>query len=176
MIKISNVDYINTLPYKHAFINSDFIKKNAVVKGAHPAGCVDELLNHKADIGLVPVGALDMLKDIKLIQEYGIISQKSVDSVLLLSDVPKENLKQVYLDYQSRSSNGFVRILSDKLWKLNFEYLVSKKGYENNIYDKTGGLVIRDRALKLRNKFNYCYDIAEEWYKLTQKPAVLLYG
>ncbi len=172
MIRISNVDYINTLPIKIAFENSDFIKKNAVVTGANPTGCVKDLLNDKSDLGLVPVKAtIDELKNFDIIG-FGIASYKKVDSVLLLSEQKRENLSNIFLDYQSKSSNEFIKILAHNYWKSDINFINSDVGYENKISNNTGGLVIGDRALKLKNKFKYSYDIAEEWYRFTNMPAV----
>ena len=172
MIRISNVNYINTLPYSQTFEESDFIQNNALVKGQNPSGCVVELMNNDADIGLVPVGALGMLPDFKIIEGYGICAHKQVDSVLILSDVPLNELSKVYLDYQSKSSNGFVKILEKNYWKHGIEFLESESGYEKNISGTTGGLVIGDRALKLKHDFKYRTDVAYEWYRFASLPAV----
>ncbi len=172
MIRISNVDYINTLPYRKTFEESGFIRKNAVITGQNPAGCVDELKFGMADMGLVPVGALDMLPEFRIVEGFGICAYKKVDSVLVLSDIPLNQLSDVYLDYQSKSSNGFVRILEKNYWKHSFNFLESDNGYENKISGKTGGLIIGDRALKLKDNYRFCTDIAAEWYKFTDMPAV----
>lgn len=172
MIRISNVDYINTLPYREVFKYSKFIKENAIIVGRNPSGCADELLKGKADIGLVPVGALKDLPDVKLIDGFGICANKQVDSVLILSDLPLKDLSQVYLDYQSKSSNGFVKILASKYWKYDFNLVESKKGYEEKINGRTGGLVIGDRALNLKHKYKFHTDIATEWFAFSSLPAV----
>ncbi len=172
MIKISNVNYINTLPYCYAFENSVFIQNNTIVTRQNPAGCAFELKTGGVDIGLVPVGALHTLSGCKLIDDYGICAKKQVDSVSIFSDVPLKNLSGIYLDYQSKSSNGFVKILEKYFWKIGLDFYESTKGYENSISGNKGGLVIGDRALKLRNKFKYNIDIANEWYKFSGLPAV----
>lgn len=172
MIRISNVNYINTLPYRISFEESSFIRENGIVKGQNPSGCVMELLNNTADIGLVPVGALDMLSGFEIIKGYGICAHKQVDSVLILSDVPLNELSKIYLDYQSKSSNGFVKILQKNFWKNEIEFLESESGYEKNISGTTGGLVIGDRALRLKQKFKFSADVASEWFDYTGMPAV----
>jgi chorismate dehydratase len=172
MIRISLVEYINTLPYKLSLEKSEFIRKNAVMSRSHPAGCVEDLRRSRADIGLIPVGALSSLPGFKIIEGYGLASKKQVDSVLLFSEVPLEEITHIYLDYQSKSSNGFIKILAKKFWQKDFIYLDSQPDYESKIKVNFAGLVIGDRALKMKNSFRYVYDLAEEWYKFTRLPSV----
>ena len=172
MIKISHVEYINTLPYKIALENSDFIRKTSIITKSHPAGCANELKNGDADIGLVPIGALNDLPEHSVIAGFGLASKFKVNSVLVMSQVPLDEIKNVYLDYQSRSSNGYLKILSKYYWKKNFNFLNSEPNYINKIKDATAALVIGDKALQNLNKFNYVYDLAEEWFKFSNLPSV----
>ena len=172
MIKISHVEYLNTLPYKIALENSDFIRKTSNITKSHPAGCATELKNGNADIGLVPIAAIEDLPEHSIIKGFGLASKRKVNSVLLMSQVPLSKINDVYLDYQSRSSNGYLKILSNYYWKTNFNFLNSQPNYISKIKDKTAALVIGDKALQNLNKFNYVYDLAEEWYKFSNLPSV----
>ncbi len=172
MIRISHVEYINTLPYKIALENSDFIRKTSLITKSHPAGCATDLQNGGADIGLVPIAALNDLPNHSIIEGFGLASKHKVNSVLLMSQVPLSKINDVYLDYQSRSSNGYLKILSNNYWKTNFNFLNSQQNYISKIKDKTAALVIGDKALQNLNKFNYVYDLAEEWYKFSNLPSV----
>ncbi|NCC88172.1 MAG: hypothetical protein EOM05_09975, partial [Clostridia bacterium] len=172
MIKISHVEYINTLPYKVALEKSDFIRQNSIISKSHPAGCAYDLMNGNADIGLVPVGALHLLTDFKIIHGFGLASKKKVNSVLLVSNVPIDSISKVYLDYQSKSSNGFVKILAEKFWNMKFDFIESGYGYIDQIQGTTAGVIIGDKALENFNRFPYVYDIAEHWFRFTGLPSV----
>jgi chorismate dehydratase len=63
-------------------------------------------------------------------------------------------------------------ILFDKWWKIKPALNDDIENIENHISGTTAGVVIGDRALKLRDEFNYVYDLAEEWKKYTRLPFV----
>lgn len=172
MIRISLVSYSNTLPFKSALMGSEFIAKNAVINERNPAECAMDLINAEADIALLPIGALPLLKDYKIISDYCLSSYKKVESVLLLSNVPREEITEVILDYQSRTSVKLIKVLAEFYWKTNYSYIDSGKEFGNLIDGTTAAVIIGDRALNLRNSFLYKYDLAEEWYNFTGLPAV----
>ena len=172
MIRISLVSYSNTLPFKAALESSEFIRKNAILKESYPALCASDLKNNLADISLVPVGALNMLDNYNIITDFCIAANRKVESVLLLSQKPKSEIKYVLLDYQSKTSVKLIKIIANKFWKYNFEFIEAKPGFENNISKDCAAVIIGDRALELRNAFPYVYDLAEVWYNYTGLSSV----
>lgn len=172
MINISIVSYINTLPYKYALEKSSYINENANLIYSNPAKCAADLIEKRADIGLVPIGALHLLEKKDIITDFCLAANEKVDSVLLLSDLPLNEIKNVYLDYQSMTSVQLVKILAKNLWRTNFNFINAKAGYENNIKDDTAGVVIGDRALEMKSSYKYSYDLASEWKMLTGLPMV----
>lgn len=171
-VKISCVSYSNTLPFRYGLENSDFIKKNAVIFYDNPAECALRLQNNKADIGLVPAGAIDLFPNYNIISDYCLAAQKSVKSVLLLSELDFSEIESVLLDYQSKTSIKMLQILAKKYWNMNWKYIDAVEDYENSISKSVAGLVIGDRALNLAHKYPFVIDIAEEWYNFSGMPAV----
>lgn len=45
-------------------------------------------------------------------------------------------------------------------------------GFENDTKHKNASVVIGDRTFDLNGKYNYEYDLAEEWFKFTGLPFV----
>lgn len=172
MYRISLVSYSNTLPFKEALYNSDFIRNSAVLQERNPAMCAADIFDGNADIALVPIGAFPLPEGFEVIGDFCLAAYTKVESVLLLSEKPKEEISKIILDYQSRSSVKYIRILAEKFWKLNFGYLSADDNFESEIGGNTAAVIIGDRALKLRNSFPFKYDIAAEWYAYTGKPAV----
>ena len=95
-----------------------------------------------------------------------------VNTVLLLSDVPLKKIKQIYLDYQSRTSVKLLKILAKNYWKIKPDYIDTTGDYEDKISGSNAGLIIGDRAFKYINKFEYIYDLSEEWISFTSLPFV----
>lgn len=170
-IRISVVSYLNSLPFIHGLRNwqgSTPIELELDI----PSVCAEKLATGKADIGLIPVAALPHLPHFHIISNYCIGADGAVDSVLLLSEVPLEKIETILLDYQSRTSVMLTKILAERYWKINVEWKATTPDYENSIKGTIGGVIIGDRALKLRNRFPYQYDLATEWKKMTGLPFV----
>ncbi|MCK9255444.1 MAG: menaquinone biosynthesis protein [Bacteroidales bacterium] len=172
MYRISLVSYSNTLPFKEALYNSEFILKNAILQERNPALCAEDIFTDKADISLMPIGAFPIPKNLKIISDYCLAAKNKVESVLLVSQKEKEKIKTVILDYQSRSSVKYIKILAEKFWNLNYLYQNAEENFLDLIEGDTAAVVIGDRALNIRNSVKFKYDIAEEWFKFTGKPAL----
>lgn len=170
-INVSIVSYTNSKPFLYGLQNTA-VKKEIVLSLDTPADCARKLIAGHAQVGLVPVAAIDKIKNARLITDYGIAAVGKVDSVLLLSDVPLPEIKTVLLDYQSMTSVKLMKVLAKKFWKKNFVYENASKGYEKEIKNNTAGVVIGDRALEIKSNFRCAYDLSEGWFNYTQLPFV----
>ena len=170
-VKISAVSYLNTLPFLYGIENSGLTDQIDLQLDI-PSTCAQKLMNGEVDLGLVPVAILPQLKRHYIVSDYCIGATGKVNSVLLLSDVPLEEITSVLLDYQSRTSVTLVQILARELWKINPKWVQASKGYESEIEGSTAGVIIGDRTFGLKKKYNYIYDLSEAWYELTGLPFV----
>ena len=170
-IKISAVSYLNTLPFLYGIKKSQIIDKIDFEQDI-PSVCASKLLENKVDIALVPVAVIPLLKNPFIISDYCIGAEGAVNTVLLLSDVPLQKIKSVYLDYQSRTSVNLIKILAEKFWKIKLRWINAEKGYEQDIKGDTAGLIIGDRTFHIRNRYKYVFDLAEEWQKYSGLPFV----
>lgn len=169
--KISAVSYANTYPFLYALKNSDLIHSISLSLD-YPALCAEKLLTNQVDIGLVPVAILPKLKEYYIISDYCIGAVGKVKSVLLLSDVPLNKIKTIWLDYQSRTSINLAKVLAANYWKITPEWKSAATGFENKIIGTTAGIVIGDRTFNLEKDYAYIYDLSEEWQKFTGLPFV----
>lgn len=169
--KISAVSYANTYPFLYALKNSELIN-NISLSLDYPALCAEKLLTNQVDIGLVPIAILPKLKEYHIISDYCIGAVGKVKSVLLLSDVPLNEIKTIWLDYQSKTSINLTKVLAANYWKITPEWQNASAGFENKIAGTTAGVVIGDRTFKLDKDYQYSYDLSEEWQKFTGLPFV----
>src|SRR6185436_13549106 len=144
MIKISCVRYLNSQPFVYGLKNNSIINDIELSLDT-PSDCAEKLLNGTVDIGLIPVAVIPALKESHIISDYCIGADGKVETVLLLSDVPLNEIKNVLLDYQSRTSVLLVRILADKFWKISPQWIDGENDFEKRISGTTAGLVIGDR-------------------------------
>ncbi len=169
--RIGAVSYLNTRPLLLGVEQSDLMDKIELVK-SYPSKIAQDLIDGKIDIGLVPVAIAPFLKDPHFVSRYCIGAEADVASVCIFSDVPMEQIEKVYLDYQSRTSVQLARILLAQYWKKEVEYISASEGYIDQIKGATAGVIIGDRALVARSKFNNVYDLAGAWIDHTGLPFV----
>ena len=60
--------------------------------------------------------------------------------------MPIHQIKNIFLDYQSKTSVKLLKILLNEYWNVSPKLIDSKYGFENNIKGNNAGLVIGDRS------------------------------
>ncbi len=170
-IKISVVSYLNSKPFIYGLNHFKLINEIDLQLDI-PSVCAQKLISGKVDIGLIPVAGLPKLIEKYIISDYCIGAEGKVASVMLYSNVPLNEIKNVLLDYQSNTSVLLVKVLAHNFWKINPQWIQAKADYENDIKENTAAVIIGDRTFGIENKYAYMYDLAEEWQKFTQLPFV----
>jgi chorismate dehydratase len=169
--RISVVSYLNTKPMLFGLEQND-IKNKIIISAENPAQCAIKLLHGEIDIGLVPVAIIPLLKNPVIVSPYCIGAYGAVKTVCLFSEVPVEQIETVYLDNQSRTSVLLVQVLFKEYWKREVAFLPAVEGFEKEIKNNTAAVIIGDRCIPFLSTFNYVYDLAEIWKKLTGLPFV----
>ncbi|MDI1355947.1 MAG: menaquinone biosynthesis protein [bacterium] len=170
-IKISIVNYTNTLPFKWAIKNSPFLEKIDLQEDI-PSICAQKLKYKQVDLALVPVALIPELDSYFIETDYCIGANGKVDSVKLYSRVPLEKITNVTLDYQSKTSITLVKVLFKFFWKYEVNFADAKPGFESEIRGDNAAVIIGDRTFGLNGTFPYEYDLAEEWKKFTGLPFI----
>src|ERR1043166_8619691 len=107
-IKISAVAYLNSKPFIYGLEHSRVLDQIDLQLDI-PSECARKLINNEVEIGLVPVAVLPLIRDRQIISDYCIGAVGKVNSVMLYSDVPLDEIRTVLLDYQSRTSVTLVK-------------------------------------------------------------------
>ena len=171
-IKISAVSYLNTLPFRYGIETSESLKGKIILSKDIPSVCSEKLINNDVDLGLIPVAEIGKINSPLIISNYCIGAVGKVNTVQLLSDVPLKDIKQIFLDYQSRTSVNLLKILVKDYWKIDPVFKNTSGGYEDKISGTSAGLIIGDRAFMYSENFKFVYDLSEEWMKYTSLPFV----
>ena len=169
--RIGAVSYLNTRPLLLGMEQSPFNERIELMK-AYPAQIAQALLDDTIDIGLVPVAVMPLLKHPQMVSKYVIGTEGEVASVALFSQAPMDQIKKVYLDYQSRTSVALAKILFKQYWKKEVEFLTATEGYMDHINGTTAGIIIGDRALACLDKYEHIYDLGSAWKAYTGLPFV----
>jgi chorismate dehydratase len=171
-IRISAVKYANTYPFIYGLKESGF-EKRVILETDHPADCALKLINNTVDIGLIPVAVLPLLKEYHIIGDYCIGANGNVRTVMLLSNCPFGEIKNIYLDYRSRSSVNLTKVLAKNSWKREFGWINTTKEFDFiNIGLDEAVVLIGDQCFEFENSFRYKIDLAMEWKKFSGLPFV----
>lgn len=170
-IRITAVSYLNTKPLLYGLLNSPLAEQIELSLNI-PSECARLLKTGEVDLALTPVAVLPELPHWYLVSDYCIGAEGSVKTVCLYSEVPVEELEEVYLDHHSRTSVALVQFLFDKYWQCSPRFLPADEGYIKKIKGKTGGVIIGDRTITLEEKYPYEYDLSECWKNHTNLPFV----
>jgi chorismate dehydratase len=171
LVKISAVSFANTYPFIYGLLHNEIINDIKLTYDV-PSECADKLLNNKADIGLIPIAIIPLLKTAKIISPYCIGTENRIRTVQLMANNSIEDISLVYLDYQSHTSNLLVQILFKEWWNKKITFIKTGKNDVVELGNGEAKVVIGDKAFIEEKKFFYNYDLAYEWKKFTGLPFV----
>ena len=171
-IKVGIVNYLNTKPLVYGLEKFPISEKIELI-GDYPSRLAEMLKNGEIDVGLIPVAVIPELKDYFIVGDYCIGAEAEIASVALFSEVPMNEIKKVYLDYQSRTSVELLKFLMKEYWGISPEIIQAEnEDYRKEIKGNTAGLVIGDRAFAQRKVSTFIYDLGSEWRSITGLPFV----
>ena len=171
-IRVGIVNYMNTLPLLYG-LQKPPIADLIELSGDYPAKVAEKLKKGEIDVGLIPVAVIPELPSYHIVGSHCIGTEGEIASVALFSEVPMNEIKKVYLDYQSRTSVALLKFLMREYWGISPEIVpATGEDYRKEIKGTTGGLVIGDRALEQRKVSTFIYDLGSEWRKITGLPFV----
>ena len=171
-IQLAAVSYLNTIPFLYGIDKDKFLKSQVDIRLEYTSKCADLLKSGEVDLALIPVAEIPNIPSAEIIGAYCIGSRGKVNTVMLYSDCPLEEIESIALDYQSRTSVILTKVLVKNFWKIDVSFEATSEGYIDSISGSRAGLVIGDRAFDLNGTFPYQYDLSEEWFKFTGLPFV----
>ncbi len=171
-IRISAVKYANTYPFIYGLTESGFGKK-AIIETDHPSECAEKLISGRADLGLMPAGALPLLGEYHIVSDFCIGANGNVRTVMLLSNSRFEDVRTIYLDYRSRSSVKLVKVLAANFWKRDFRWSDTSEQFNfRGIKQGEAVVLIGDQCFELEKSFTQNIDLGGAWKEATGLPFV----
>lgn len=171
LLKISAVSYLNTIPFVYGIQQSGLLKDYRLDLDI-PSLCAKKLKDGLVDVALIPVGALTDLASYNFVTDFCIGAVSNVKTVLLLSNKPLQEITEIGLDYDSRTSVQLVKVLSKNFWKINPAWKNLLPGQVSEDSGTDAIVAIGDKTFDLVRKYRSCYDLAEEWIRFTSLPFV----
>ena len=170
MVRIAAINYLNTIPFLYG-LETRMAPGEIVMQFCTPSVSAMLLREGKADIGIMPVGALGDLKNPSIVSDFCIGATGPVASVLVVSGRPIAEVDEILLDVDSRTSVLLTEYLCQAHWHINprlrpFDFL------RDPLDPQRCYLLIGDKALLHAGDFRYVYDLASEWIALKGLPFV----
>ncbi|MDA3616807.1 menaquinone biosynthetic enzyme MqnA/MqnD family protein [Polluticaenibacter yanchengensis] len=170
-IRVGAVSYLNTKPLLYGIERSHNLPELELITG-YPAKIAQQLIDDELDMGLVPVAIIPKLSQYFIKSKFCIGAVGEVATVCIFSEVPLEEVTEVMLDYQSRTSVKLAQVLLKKYWKLTPAFVPATEDFQTKIKGTTAAVVIGDRAFEQAKQSKYVYDLADAWVAYTGLPFV----
>jgi chorismate dehydratase len=173
-LRISAISYLNTAPLMWDFEHGE-AGKEFEISYTLPSDCARVLEAGTADIGIIPVAAYAQIPDLMVLPGVAIASRRPVQSILLVSKEPVEQIRTVALDTSSMTSVVLTKVLFEKWLGGGRTFTSMPPNIEKMLADHDAGLLIGDPALQIDRSRYYTLDLAEEWIRYTGKPFVFAF-
>lgn len=176
--RLGHIQFLNCLPLYYGLVKSgDALLDVDLVKAA-PKRLAGQILANELDIA--PIPAIEYARhadDLALLPDIAISSDGEVQSILLVSKVPAEELtgRTVALTDTSRTSQVLARVLITKRWRASATFVEMPPDLPAMLRDADAALLIGDEALRAywdRREGLYAYDLGRVWTAWTGLPMV----
>ena len=178
MLRISAISFLNTAPLMWDFEHgetAETLKQHFQFSYTIPSHCAEELKAGTADIGIIPVAAYTSIPDLAIIPDVAIASKDAVRSILLVSKVPLEKVRNVATDSSSRTSTALLQIFLKKFVGIDAGFTPQQPNLKEMLRWHDAGMLIGDPALQADTRGYHVYDLAEEWRRWTYLPFVFAF-
>lgn len=168
-LKVVAADFLNSAPLTIEVAEDEFFDFEYVV----PSEGARQLVEEEADIALLPVAAMAEIGGLEVVPGPCIGANGRVDSVVIVSEVPLDQVERLYVDSASRTSVILARIFMESVGRGNLPFVrLDAKEILNHVKGSDAGLLIADVAFKSSRRFKYRHDLGDAWKRLTGEPFV----
>ncbi len=175
--RIGHIRFLNCFPILYGLRLSGFLPEDRLVQGT-PSQLNRMLVSNELD--LAPISSIQYARhagELLLVPGISISCNGRVMSILLFSKVPIEELsgKRIALTSASATSHVLLRILLERKYRVEAEYLVMDPDLKGMLEKADAALLIGDDAMlcsqAVENRL-LVYDLGYEWKDYTGGPMV----
>jgi chorismate dehydratase len=177
-LRISAISFVNTAPLMWDFEHGESageLSRHFDVSYTVPSHCAEQLHDGTTDIGIIPVAAYTAIPDLVIVPGVSIAAKDAVRSILLISKVPVEKIRNVATDDSSRTSAALVEVFLRKFVGIEPGFTRQQPELREMLRWHDAALLIGDPALQARTEGYFVYDLAEQWHRWTGRPFVFAF-
>jgi cyclic dehypoxanthinyl futalosine synthase len=169
-IRVAAVEYLNARPLYDALAGVSSVS----LRLGTPAEVARQIAEDESDVALMPVAAAATVGDLRVARGMAIGALGAVRSVVIVSEVPVDELTELSVDLSSRSSVILGRLLLRARLGGKEPRLLGCSAEEGlaSVRGTRGVLVIGDPALAAEGLYRHVFDLGQAWLEATGLPFV----
>ena len=170
-LRLAAVSFLNARPITYGIEQGLVGADRFDLRFAEPSRCAAAVAAGEADLGLMPIASYAAsIEELRVVPGIAIASRGPVRTVVLVGQVPWEEMTAIALDGASRTSQMLARLLTRER-SLRPGFVETP---HDQIADAVGGtrgaLIIGDLGLHIDGRFRHVYDLGKEWHSLVGLP------
>jgi chorismate dehydratase len=184
MLRVAAINFLNPAPlmwdFEHPPLAAE-LAQHYTLHYTQPSLCADELLNARADLGLIPIASLT--PDLAIVPGCTIASLNEVRSIQLIVKSPHtlSTVRTIAADTASRSSLAYAEVLFRKFLNTRPTLVPAAADPVAMLQSADAAILIGDPALlalesrqQIEDTIGPCrwFDLAHEWRTRTNLPWV----
>jgi cyclic dehypoxanthinyl futalosine synthase len=172
-LRLAAVSFLNTRPITYGLERGMAGSQTFDLRFDLPARCAEALHRGEVDLALLPFASYAAhADDLRVVPGVAIAGRGNVRTVLLVGEVPWEQMTEIALDGASRSSATLVRLLTRERGLAPTFREVDHDAILSAAAGTRGALVIGDAGFHAAERHAYVYDLGREWTNLVGLPFV----
>jgi cyclic dehypoxanthinyl futalosine synthase len=171
-VRLAAVSFLNARPITYG-LERGLGEDRFELRFELPSRCAELVASGEADLGLIPTASYAAIDaELRVVPGVAIASRGPVRTVLLVGEVPWEEMSHVALDGASRTSAALLRLLCRERRLDPHLAEVPHDQVRAGVGGTHGALVIGDAGFSAADHHPYVYDLGREWQALTGLPFV----
>jgi cyclic dehypoxanthinyl futalosine synthase len=170
-LRLAAVSFLNARPITYG-IEHGMGADRFELSFAEPSACAAAVAAGQADLALMPIASYAVADDLRVVPGIAIASRGPVRTVVLVGQVPWEQMTSIALDGASRSSQMLVRLLTRQRGLAPNFLEVPHAAIADAATGTQGALIIGDLGLHIDGRFPHVYDLGQHWYQSVGLPFV----
>src|SRR5260221_393279 len=115
--RIAGSTYLNSAPLCYSFQRGSQSAICQFLGHTAPARCAEMLANNESDAALIPVIEYQRIPNLLVVPNIAVASKSTVESVVLASRVPIDQVRSVALDTSSRTTATLIKVIFRKFYE-----------------------------------------------------------
>jgi chorismate dehydratase len=133
------------------------------------------LANNEADAALIPVIEYQRIPELRVVPNIAVASKSTVESVVLASHKPIEDVQSVALDTSSRTTATLIQVIFREFYGITPRFTPSAPKLIDMLETHDAAIIIGDPAMMVDRSALHVYDMAAEWRRHTGLPFVFAF-